>query len=324
MKLAIFLTFAFSTFFSNVIAECNMSSLNTIDVITINRKGKTDKQRNVSFYLMDSFKAIYITKANATELCEGMVKYFSDLEELYIIGANVSTMEKQVFQENPKLTKLSLAVNKLTTIKSEYVNQIKSLEVLYLSSNEISNIDSNSFDDMPNLKRIYLNRNKLRSINGNWFKGCPNLAVVDLSHNNIATIPAKAFVNIVPSSDNHVVQYKLSHNDIESISPEAVDKNMDFLVLMIDNNKMIDLPLSVFKNLQVNSLVLNSNRIACLSMDILKGMSTSFISLHLERNPILCDCFDKFEEYVNETEIPFYFSTTFNCKLLKQITVLRN
>ncbi|XP_045475069.1 slit homolog 1 protein-like [Harmonia axyridis] len=324
MKIVLFLTLA--SIGSVFTAECNISTLTSIDAITVDLKGRSEKLQNSDFFMMDSYKVIFLTRASVPLLCEGMVKFFSHLEELYIIAANVSEIEQLAFQDVPKLTKLSLAVNKLRVVRSKYFNQIKSLEVLYLSSNELEQVDEDAFDGMSNLTRIYFNRNNLRFISGNWFKDCPSLKVVDLSHNKISTVPAKAFLNIVPGQDHHAVQYRLRFNEIESISPEALEKDKDFLDLMLDNNKLTELPVAVFKNLQVNSLVLSSNRIACLDMEVLEGLRGSFMSLHLERNPLACDCVDKFEEFANNTEIQisFYYSTTFNCKLLKQMPVLSN
>ncbi|KAL3270214.1 hypothetical protein HHI36_009270 [Cryptolaemus montrouzieri] len=320
--LIVFLVLSFR--FSAISCVCNITALSSVDAITVNKEGVTEKHYGVNFNLMDGYRAIYVTKANVNQLCEGIVKFFNKLEELNLIGINISSIEKFAFQHVPKLTKLSLAVNNLTEFKSGYVNEIKTLKVLYLTSNLLRTIDDDAFNNMIHLKRIYLNRNELTNINGAWFRNCSKLELIDLSHNKITRIPSGAFQNLRPTSYDHFVQYKLGFNQISSISPEALDTNKEFLILRLDSNRLMALSLPVFKNImRVNSLVLNSNYIACMEDDILKELKTSAMSLHLVNNPLQCDCMDKFDKFLidNSIQATFYYNTTFNCQLLKQIPI---
>ncbi|KAK9878660.1 hypothetical protein WA026_023109 [Henosepilachna vigintioctopunctata] len=306
---------------------CNITALSSVDAITLNKDGKSEYHYGVNFNLMDGYRVIYVTKANVTELCEGIVKFFGKLEELNLIDNNISSVEKNAFQHVPKLKKLSLAVNNLSVLKSGHVNMVKTLEVLYLTSNRLEIIDDDAFDDMINLKRIYLNRNKLKTISSSWFKNCSKLEVIDFTNNEITTIPPRAFTNLAPSFQDDFVQYKLSYNQITEISPDVLDGNKEFLILRLDFNRLKELPVVVFKNLaQVNSLVLNSNQIACLDKEILDYLKVHTISFHLVNNPIECACLDKFDNFVNDNamQASFYYNTTFNCKLLKQMPVLIN
>lgn len=255
---------------------------------------------NISLNNVDNYQMIEVIKANASVLCEGMVKNFPKLFYLTLIEANISKISPGTFQQLPNLLHLSLAVNHLSSIERYQFQNLNSLGVLYLSSNQIENIEENAFDDLIHLKKIFLDRNKIMEINSNWFLKLQEITVIGLSFNKISRVQTKAF--ILPK--NSKVEIRLQHNEIEQIDPSAViglgnDNEIPSLTLKLDHNNITDITMEFLTSMDKlqSNLFFNYNAIPCLQLETIRSLKDVSVSLSLLNNPLQCDCLNTISNF---------------------------
>lgn len=296
-------------------------ALSSVDVWAHrNVKGSGEHFTNISLNNVDNYQMVEVIKANASVLCEGMVKNFPRLLYLTFIEANISQISPGTFQELPNLLHLSLAVNHLTSIERYQFQNLNTLAVLYLSSNEIENIDENAFDDLTQLKKIFLDRNKIMEINGNWFLKLKQISVISLAFNKITRVQTNAFT--LPK--NSRVEIRLQHNEIEQIDPSAVIglgnyNEIPYLSLKLDHNNISDITVEFLNSMDKlqSNLLFNYNTISCLQTETIRSLKNVTISLSLLSNPLDCDCLNTISNFQKDHVLRanIFYSSSLECKL---------
>lgn len=322
MSLQMFLVLLFLLFLfvSSVNGLCaNKTALYSVNATV--QPEITEKGRRISdnFYVLENFAVIHVYQANVTELCEGMVKNFRNLEILSLINVNLSKIQPNAFQHLKNLRELSLAVNHLTEIVRDVFTTIPSLEILYLSSNEISNIEASSFAEMPNLKRIHLDRNNLVTINGNLFGGCRKLNTVDFRFNQIQSIGKNAFEDLTPDNGDPIT-IRLNQNLITDINSNAFAQ-LNPVYLHLENNRLNSIT-ELFRSVKESSKIyLNKNQFVCIPDDVILNMRDTSKDLSILDNPLSCECMDRIAELLGEETYgkgQLSYNSTFPCDSMKQ------
>lgn len=271
----------------------------------------TDKNLNE----LDEYAIIEVTKANISTLCDGVVKNLPYLKTLTLVGANISKIQPDAFQNLPALVSLSLAVNHLTSIERYQFKNLGNLTNLYLSKNQIENVEEDAFIDLVHLRKVFLDRNKIHEIDSKWFLRNQKLVLVDLSFNVISKVQKEAFTLL----GNSVVEIRLRNNEIEEIEPNAVikkgeDTEKPFLTLHLDRNNITEISEDFLKSMDKlrSKLYFNSNLLTCFDPKTLRVLKTIGVVLHVEKNPINCECMIAATNFVEDHELNsvFYFSST--------------
>lgn len=295
----------------------NLLALTKVDAwVHKQNKWNGEKIEGTSFYLLDTYRTIDITKGNVSELCLSSIKDFTNLEELSLISVGLERIEAGAFERVPKLAHLSLAVNNLTEIKRGIFNTIPRLTVLYLSGNKIQYIEDGAFEQLAYLKSVHLDRNQLTSVGGNLFRGCPRIQRLDFSSNQIGKISQDSFQDIRPSSSSRPIDIRLINNRISIFEPEALDM-LPPVYLHLEKN-YINIVSIIFHKLRENSkLYMNNNNIQCIPDDVLERMRDTTIDVYLLDNPIDCGCLDRPEEIIGDEKYgkgSLYYNSTINCQ----------
>ena len=151
------------------------------------------------------------------------------------------------FEEMKKLTSLDLSFNKIKHIK--HVSHLTALKELYFVQNKIAKIENldnlsnltmvelaanrireiENLDSLTNLRELWLGKNKITSITN--LSSLTQLRLVDLKSNRLTAISGLA-------SLPDLEELYVSHNAIESISPESLASNLKLRVLDISNNRI--------------------------------------------------------------------------------------
>ncbi|XP_043224845.1 protein slit-like [Amphibalanus amphitrite] len=130
-----------------------------------------------------------------------------------------------------------------------------------------------------------------------------------LEQNKISEIPARAF-----SAYRRIKRIDLSHNQISKIASDAFEDLTELNSLVIYGNRLSMLPSGLFHGLvSLQLLLLNANKISCIQKDAFRDLNSLTLlslfdnniqslsngtfgplenvqTLHLGRNPFVCDC----------------------------------
>ncbi|CAH1154165.1 unnamed protein product [Phaedon cochleariae] len=277
------------------------------------------KVLNVNFYTLERYVTIDVTQANVTDLCEGIIKNFMNLDSLSLINVNLSRIEPEAFQKVPKLRKLSLAVNKLTEIVKGSFNNLEALEFLYLSANEISTIEENAFGSLINLRKIHLDRNKIVGLNGNLFHGCARLSLINLKFNMIESITKASFQDLRPNHQSSIT-IQLNKNRIRDVDPSTFGMSNP-VILHLEGNYLDATSDLLYGLKEYSKLYLDGNQVRCLADDVIENMRNTTKDLSLLNNPMDCDCMDRIDERLDEVygTGKLEYSSTFPCLFAQEI-----
>ncbi|EFA10067.1 Connectin-like Protein [Tribolium castaneum] len=284
-----------------------------------NTEDKGEHITGKSINELDEYEMIEVTKANISTLCDGAIKNLPELRFLSLVEANISKIQPDAFQNLPLLTHLSLAVNRLTSIERYQFKNLDKLNTLYLSKNRIENVEEDAFTDLIHLRKVFLDRNKLHEIDSKWFLSNPKLGLIDLSFNDISKVQAGAFA--LPR--NSIVEIRLQNNQVEEIEPDAVtsegkDDGKPHLTLRLERNKLAKISEKFVQSMDKlrSSLYFDSNQLKCFDPKTLRVLKNVTVELHVDKNPIDCDCLIAATNFVEDHVLSatFYFSST-ECKL---------
>ncbi|XP_060528705.1 chondroadherin-like [Cylas formicarius] len=286
------------------------------------RNSRAIKLESHNFNLLDDYIAVDVTRANVTQLCEGMIKNFPRLETLALINVNLSQIEPGAFENTPKLKGLSLSVNRLTRIENGIFNKIPTLRVIYLTRNAIETIEDGAFSEMPNLKVVHLDHNKIVELTGNIFFGSRKISFVDFSHNSIKEIDAKSFDDLRPGPAIKKLNILLKKNLITRVDKAALEGLSTPVDLHLEVNQ-IYLTSDIMHGVREGSEVyLNGNNIECIPDDVIDEVETKRKTLHIKGNPLNCECMKVLENRWNEdiTNVgELYFESTLPCSAFPEL-----
>jgi len=176
------------------------------------------------------------------------------------MGSNQSIYEKKINLKNKGLKNIDTDIKRYDMIKS-----FKSPKILILASNKLTVLNPTICDEFSKLKNVH-----------------EHLREVNISYNRIQVIP-DAFLQLV-----NISRLQMDHNEIEVIPEKFADCLYNLQILLLNHNKISQIPWNFNKLQQLHSIALNNNNISYIP--------NTFGELHLEElslhnNPLDNDLF---------------------------------
>lgn len=236
-------------------------------------------------------------------LCQNFLKELTNVHVLEFRNVGLEEIKPGAFKDLIKLDSLIISNNPLSKIPSGVFNGLKTTKIT-LTENKISEIASDSFDDLPNLKELYLSKNQIRVIHPDWFKNTPALHAVDLNYNSIEEIPAFTLKNIQKS--NHNV-FLLQSNNIKTVHTKAFVGFDNVEIIDLSSNENIQIEDDAFVDTKGTRVLINSARWSCISDGLLESLKL-FTFVHLQGNPLSCDCQKKIIKYQKDNNLQIAYT----------------
>ncbi|KAF5270387.1 hypothetical protein FQR65_LT05575 [Abscondita terminalis] len=248
------------------------------------------------------------------------------LKELKLFDCNLSTLPENLLYGSGYVKKILLQSNSLVELPENVFKDLSELEDLDLSKNLLQNLHSNLFYSLSKLKKLNLEGNQLEAIGQSLFLTLMNLETINLKNNRIRFLHQLSFqrmqmlkeinlsFNYLELAENETAvspfnsnlkleKVNFSHNNIKYVSEDWVIskiflKELDFSFNQISYLHFRDL-IVVSHKVVIN---LTNNNISTVSfvdaetLARLQGNVDAYTSngpnivLHLDRNPIQCDC----------------------------------
>lgn len=262
-----------------------------------------------SITLKNSNVLVVFLERNDISNISNSFKNLTNMQALALQENKITEIPKDLLNEMPVLELLNMSSNKIKQIPQQSCftpafrkHQLASLSHLFLDHNDISEILHNTFD-FRGLRGLYLQRNKIESVSDYAMK-LPSLGMLNLSGNMIESLDLASFPFVsegisltVDLSDNKFINLTNKRNydairvhtlDLSnnSIAPNSTVLFFDGLaslkVLILSNNKMIDVPRDVFKKqVELFSLDLSLNlftKIPLLNISSLRNLRSLNLS----------------------------------------------
>ena len=235
--------------------------------------------------------------------------YYQVLDFSNNIIRNVSRLE---FALHNNITTLLLNDNQIRTIEPEAFVRMTNLLYLDLSGNILDGhkIKERQFDDLNHLVNLTLERNPLQVIRKETFTFSElfGLKFLDLSHCAISEIEDDAielsFLEYLDLSWNELTTFSrrsltvtnlkkldLSHNHLTVI--DQMPNMPDLKIWIMDNNRIDNVTMSVAIEqhaYNLEHLYLRNNAIQSFTTRSFPWSLDSLQGVHLDNNPIDCDC----------------------------------
>jgi Leucine-rich repeat (LRR) protein len=194
------------------------------------------------------------------------------------------------------LNELDLLENRLKSLPSE-IGKLSTLEILNVSDNQLTSLPI-SMSNMHKLDDLRLRNNRIQSISPNCLPKF--LHTLDMSHNKIKEFPLSIYnsqktlkqlllqhnnISKIKISFPHFIRLQtlnLGHNQLTEI-PVILNKS-PLAYLLLNNNKLTDLPLGLSDLKSIRSLDLSNNRFTKIPACVFK--LKNLISLDLSNNPL--------------------------------------
>ncbi|XP_061184974.1 toll-like receptor 6 [Saccostrea echinata] len=147
---------------------------------------------------------------------------------------------------------LDLSYNKLQVLNERSFNGLQGVQHLNLRNNKLKTISSQSWRSLKLLRHLNLHSNDITEIQPDMFDNNPEIEYLDLSNNNINRIEEYSFTNLFK-----LKEIRLESNAIVNLPSNFLPSNsLNFQYLYLDQNPLIDFPLSIvyFRSLEKVSL----------------------------------------------------------------------
>ncbi|XP_034551118.1 extracellular matrix protein 2 [Notolabrus celidotus] len=190
----------------------------------------------------------------------------------------------------PSLQELEMKENQIMEVTSEALRSCVHLRLLDLSHNLLheQRIETNAWTRLKSLEALDLSHNQFTTVPMNLPRP---LRKLDLQHNSISHVPALAFRHLKPGLQS----LRLSHNALSNEGTERasfVGTYRSLSELLLDNNRLKEVPRSVrqFKSLQ--ALRLDNNQIRFVRQWGVchpRNSGSALASVHLENNLLEVD-----------------------------------
>ena len=228
-------------------------------------------------------------------------------------GNHIKTFPKNAFNAENNISTLLMDNNKISKIEPKAFKILPYLRTLYMSGNKLDGkrIGESIFYGLNELRTLKLNWNPLRVVKKYTFSfyDVPELGRLELSHCRIHRLEDGAISQL-----RELVYLDLSWNELETFTSTSLNGLHSLVTLVISHNKLKVLDEMPFFN-SLKEVYFDNNQIRQVSLredmlgtDVLerffirsneiKGLTNeSFLwsldtleEVHLERNPIHCDC----------------------------------
>ncbi|CAH1781886.1 unnamed protein product [Owenia fusiformis] len=233
------------------------------------------------------------------------------VHSLNLRNNTIENLEDGTFKPLKNLMTLFLSFNKLTKIGSGVLNGPQMLSELHLNSNNFKELKNKTFENVATLEYLDLNDNSISQIESQVFFGL--LGMVQLNFNNklkemtpetleqlIKALVHPVSIMTMSLSDNKIKALpdqtfksltmlgtlNLTHNDLETISPNAFGAPGKIIKLMLSGNKFKSVMSNTFKDFTgLTDLYLDLNKIEFCQTDAFKG-ANRLNTLYLDNNVI--------------------------------------
>ncbi len=246
---------------------CKYRSLKTLDISSNEIKTLPNCFSNLdslsclnisSFFNLNPFTAFnFVNNRHLKTLYLGPNYIYSLPDSIFLL----SQLEN-FYCPGCKLKDMGSGLSKLTLLKT-----------LDLTENELV-IWPKEISTLKNLEILVLSRNRLKNLPSE-FSELTNLILLDLSKNNYTSIPS-------PLAKSSYKEVDLSSNKIYNI--KDIDK-YNISILSLENNRIINIPKSIFKNAAIESLDLSNNLINSLPKGLKLSKSMKFLGLSGNKIP---------------------------------------
>ena len=161
------------------------------------------------------------------------------------------------------LNKLILKGNGLKVVGPSCFRNLKGIHVIDLSENKLADLPAQLFQGLDDLLELRINHNNILKLPEELFKGQAQIKRIDLDHNKLSFIPEQLFSKLKTVEVLH-----LEHNQITRVDDEAFPLESSSLgKIFLENNKITQLPKSLFLQRQANGIDLSSNLITFQDFD---------------------------------------------------------
>lgn len=227
-------------------------------------------------------RKIRITKYIQNEDQIEYIENFPYVKEIDIISSGQESMP--IFRNLPNIKQIQIRRHDFFLLKKESLSHVP-VWYLYLDNNQFYKIENNAIG--KSVKILSVKCNNLKTFDVKWFEDTSTLDSLDISGNQIKVLQSGAFKPF-PSLINILIR----HNNMTEIGYGAFGNRNDFTWVEMDQNKLRELPSSVFKNgrLSFYWFWLTYNEMSFLPDDLLDRITVTG-SVRLHGNPWQCSCY---------------------------------
>lgn len=249
---------------------------------------------------------------------------FKGLKRLILSHNRLWNVPTKAFQDLTDLKRLDLSFNDLMNVLPELFSPLTELSELHLQVNPLEELEPKHFEHLQKLESLNLQSTMLESIPDHIFIFTPKLKSLNLAGNQLTKVPTPALQVL-----DHVKVLHLSANPIEVIHSEAFKGMTGLVNLHLDNMPMLkkidkyafgdmihleELHCSynfLLSEIDENAFVrkINNHKVALhqlfLRQNRLNSVPQSLmdwddeIELHVNENPLNCDCHVEWMVYAN-------------------------
>ena len=273
-----------------------------------------------------SLETLKLIDCNLPDISSDPSTFFqstSSLHSLEMRGNRLRNLTApNLFGHSPKLTKIDLSFNDIQIISPAIFSpNSHSLAELNLHGNNLKQIDHLTFNNLKNLRSLRLSFNSLQSISPDLLFSLRKLEELDLSRNQITSInPTKSRLPFGPTAG--LRRINLANNNLTDFNEFTVIEWTLYLKISsinLSKNQIsgdVVIPVLYSTSPQV-TIDLSSNQISTVLMNEIinyesvvmsaskdeklasenrswkpsTGHTVSQVIIHLDNNPLNCDCF---------------------------------
>ncbi|EEC07318.1 slit protein, putative [Ixodes scapularis] len=219
---------------------------------------------------------------------------------IWMVTSDLETL--RLVQEVSHPADSQLMENQIETVHEGAFADLTSMERLDLSHNRLAVLGQWMLHGSLLLKNLTLNRNNLTTLGKQLFEGMPKLRVVRLSENPLVCDCRLAWLALWlqrhprlglltrcsrPLPLRGKLLAELHETDLRC---EPGEPSSWALLARLEQNRITEIPSHAFAQLKwIRRIDLSGNLISKVAPDAFSGL-TSLTSLHLARNPFICDC----------------------------------
>ncbi|KAK4883574.1 hypothetical protein RN001_006893 [Aquatica leii] len=274
-----------------------------LEGIQLNRNKYLEDLPDYLFSNLTHLKYLQLSDCNLKSLPENLLYASGHVQNIYLQDNSLTELPENVFKGLSELENLDLSNNALTNLPSNVFYSLTELKTLNLENNQLVTISQRLFFSLQNLETINLRNNQIVSLHRYSFQRLESLKEINLSYNYLDLTENETTVS--PFNNNlRLEKVDLSHNNIVYMSEDWSFSKINLKELDFSFNRITYLH---FKHLVVVShkLVINLSNNNITTVDFsnaevlarAQGNIDAYTSngpnivIHLDGNPIQCDCY---------------------------------
>ncbi|XP_043494516.1 protein toll-like [Polistes fuscatus] len=192
----------------------------------------------------------------------------SSLQNISLNDNSLVTLPENFFRGLNQVRKLSIKNNEIKTLPDQIFEDMEELVILDLSNNLMTRVSSNLFTGMVSLYELNMERNQLLFIDEDGLASLINLCIARFSHNPLTLTYVNGRLSVF-YTNQYLEELYLSNSSIYNFFDDWSSGN--------HNLRLLDLSHNFISNITFEEKV-----------ELCK--ENHEIVIHLEHNPLLCDC----------------------------------